>query len=234
MSDVVDYAETDGIATLTLDNGKANVISHEVIGGFNAALDRSEAEGTTVVITGKPGILSGGYDLRVVSLGPQELIALVTAGSSLARRMLAHPTPIVVACTGHAVGMGAFLMLSADYRVGADGPFQIGLPESQVGMTMNHVGLALARDRLAKPYLNRAVMNAEMFDPAGAVASGFLDMVVAPEALTDAARMAAGRLRGLHPVAHAKNKVMARKELLDALDWAIEEDQRHPPEMLGT
>jgi enoyl-CoA hydratase len=233
MSDLLDCQQVDGIATLTLDNGKVNALTHEVIGAFHAALDQSEADRATVIITGRPGILSGGYDLRVVSAGPEELIALVTAGSSLARRMLAHPTPIVVACTGHAVGMGAFLLLSADFRVGADGQFQIGLPESQLGMTMNHVGIALARDRLAKPYFNRAVMNAEMFDPKGAVAPGFLDAVVAPADVTQAARAAAERLHGLHLAAYAKTKARARKPLLDALDWAIEEDQRHPPEMAG-
>jgi enoyl-CoA hydratase len=95
------------------------------------------------------------------------------------------------------------------------------------------VGIALARDRLAKPYFNRAVMNAEMFDPAGAVAPGFLDAAVAQKDLTPAARAAAERLQGLHPAAYAKTKVTARTALLDALDWAIEEDQRNPPEMAG-
>ena len=155
MNDLVSYHLEDGIATLTLDNGKVNAVSPEVIAAFHAALDRAEADQAIVIITGTPGILSGGYDLKVMTSGPQNAIALVAAGSGLARRMLAHPFPIIVACTGHAVAKGAFILLSSDYRVGVDGPFRIGLNEVQIGMTMHHVGIELARDRLRRSYFNR-------------------------------------------------------------------------------
>ncbi len=191
MSDVIHYGLEDGVATLTLDNGKVNAISPEVIEAFHACLDQAQADAAVVIITGQPGILSGGYDLKVMKSGPQDAIDLVAAGSTLARRMLAHPFPIVVACSGHAVAKGAFILLSADYRVGVDGPFKIGLNEVQIGMTMHHVGIELARDRLRKSYFNRSVINAEMFSPADAIQAGFLDAVVAPEDLMN--RGAPGR-----------------------------------------
>ena len=229
MSDLVGYELEDGIATLTLDNGKVNAVSHEVIGAFHAALDRSLADQAIVIITGTPGILSGGYDLKVMMSGPQDAIDLVAAGSGLARRMLAHPLPILVACTGHAEAQGAYLLLSADYRVGVDGPFRIGLNEVHIGMTMHHVGIELARDRLRKSYFNRSVINAEMFGPVEAVTAGFLDDVVAtPEELMPAARAMAEEMKKLNPIAHANTKVKARRALLETLDWAIEEDRRHP------
>ena len=225
MSDLISYQLDDGIATLTLDNGKVNAISPEVIAAFNAALDQATADGAVVIITGQPGILSGGYDLKVMTSGPQNAIDLVAAGSTLARRMLAHPYPIVVACTGHAVAKGAFILLSADYRVGVEGPFKIGLNEVQIGMTMHHVGIELARDRLRKSYFNRSVINAEMFDPQEALHAGFLDAVVAPESLMTAARAMAEQLTKINLTAHANTKVKARKELLDTLDAAIELDK---------
>ena len=229
MSELVSYELEDGIATLTLDNGKVNAVSHEVIEAFHAALDRSVADRAVVIITGTPGMLSGGYDLKIMTSGPQNAIALVAAGSGLARRMLAHPQPIIVACTGHAVAKGSFILLSADYRVGVDGPFRIGLNEVQIGMTMHHVGIELARDRLRKSYFNRSVINAEMFGPAEAVTAGFLDAVVAtPEELMPAARAMAEQMKKLNPVAHANTKVKARRALLETLDWAIEEDKQHP------
>ncbi len=228
MTDLVSYELEDGIATLTLANGKVNAISPEVIAAFHAALDRSEADRAIVILTGTPGMLSGGYDLKVMTSGPQEAIALVAAGSGLARRMLAHPLPIIVACTGHAVAKGAFLLLSADYRVGVDGPFRIGLNEVQIGMTMHHVGIELARDRLRKSYFNRSVINAEMFSPAEAMAAGFLDAVVAADELMPAARAMAEQMKKLNPIAHANTKVKARRALLETLDAAIEEDKRHP------
>jgi enoyl-CoA hydratase len=228
MSDLVSYELEDGIATLTLDNGKVNAISHEVIDAFHAALDRSVADQAIVVITGTPGMFSGGYDLKVMTSGPQNAIALVAAGSGLARRMLAHPLPIIVACTGHAVAKGSFILLSADYRVGVDGPFRIGLNEVQIGMTMHHVGIELARDRLRRSYFNRSVINAEMFSPAEAVTAGFLDAVVAPEELMPTALAMAEQMKKLNMTAHANTKVKARRAFLETLDWAIEEDKRHP------
>ncbi len=227
MNDLVGYHLEDGIATLTLDNGKVNAVSPEVIAAFHAALDRAEADKAVVIITGTPGILSGGYDLKVMTSGPQNAIALVAAGSGLARRMLAHPFPIIVACTGHAVAKGAFILLSADYRVGVEGPFRIGLNEVQIGMTMHHVGIELARDRLRKSYFNRCVINAEMFEPQEAVQAGFLDAVVAPDELMPAALAMAEQLKKLNMTAHANTKVKARRAFLETLDWAIEEDKLH-------
>ena len=136
MSELITYHLEDGIATLTLSNGKVNAISPDVIAAFNAALDQAVTDRAVVIITGQPGILSGGYDLKVMTSGPKEAVSLVTSGSTLARRLLSHPFPVVVACPGHAVAKGAFLLLSADYRLGVDGPFSIGLNEVQIGMTM--------------------------------------------------------------------------------------------------
>ncbi|WP_349747478.1 crotonase/enoyl-CoA hydratase family protein [Pseudomonas frederiksbergensis] len=227
MSELISYHLEDGIATLTLSNGKVNAISPDVIVAFNAALDRAVADRAVVIITGQPGILSGGYDLKVMTAGPNEAMALVAAGSTLARRLLSHPFPVVVACPGHAVAKGAFLLLSADYRIGVDGPFSIGLNEVQIGMTMHHAGIELARDRLRKSAFHRAVINAEMFNPQSAVDAGFLDKVVSAEELQDAALAAARQLKKLNMIAHKNTKLKTRKTLLETLDNAIILDQEH-------
>jgi len=227
MSDLIAYHLDDGIATLTLNNGKVNAISPDVIAAFNAALDQATADRAVVIITGQPGILSGGYDLKVMTAGPKEAVSLVTAGSTLARRLLSHPFPVVVACTGHAVAKGAFLLLSADYRIGVDGPFSIGLNEVQIGMTMHHAGIELARDRLRKSAFHRSVINAEMFNPQGAVDAGFLDKVVAAEELQGAALEAACQLKKINMTAHKNTKLKVRKALLETLDSAILLDQEH-------
>ncbi|OQR29595.1 enoyl-CoA hydratase [Pseudomonas sp. Bc-h] len=227
MSDLVAYQLDDGVATLTLSNGKVNAISNEVIAGFNAALDQAEKDRAVVIITSGPGILSGGYDLKIMTSSPEAAMDLVAAGSTLARRMLSHPFPIVVACTGHAVAKGAFLLLSADYRIGVDGPFSIGLNEVQIGMTMHNAGIELARDRLNTSAFGRSVINGEMFDPKGALQAGFLDKVVAPEELTDAARTVALQLKKINMKAHKQTKLKVRKAFLETLDKAIELDRQH-------
>jgi enoyl-CoA hydratase len=225
MSELVAYSLEDGIATLTLNNGKVNAFSHELIAQFNSGLDQAQEAGAVVVVTGQPGILSGGYDLKVMMSGPQNAIDLVAAGSTLARRMLAHPQPIIVACPGHAVAKGAFVLLSADYRIGVEGPFTIGLNEVKIGMTMHHVGITIAQDRLTKPAFQRAVINAEMFTPQGAVAAGFLDQVVAPDQLMATAIDVAQQMKKLNMTAHKNTKLKVRKTLLETLDAAITLDR---------
>ncbi|QXH60384.1 crotonase/enoyl-CoA hydratase family protein [Pseudomonas azerbaijanorientalis] len=227
MSELISYHLEDGIATLTLSNGKVNAISPDVIAEFNAALDQAVTDRAVVIITGQPGILSGGYDLKVMTAGPREAVALVTSGSTLARRLLSHPFPVIVACPGHAVAKGAFLLLSADYRIGVDGPFSIGLNEVQIGMTMHHAGIEIARDRLNKVALQRSVVNGEMFNPQGAVAAGFLDVVVSAEELQGTALAAARQLKKINMTAHKNTKLKVRKALLEALDNAIIQDQEH-------
>jgi enoyl-CoA hydratase len=227
MSELISYHLEDGIATLTLSNGKVNAISPDVIAAFNAALDQAVTDRAIVIITGQPGILSGGYDLKVMTAGPKEAVALVTAGSTLARRLLSHPFPVIVACPGHAVAKGAFILLSADYRIGVDGPFSIGLNEVQIGMTMHHAGIELARDRLRRSAFHRSVINGEMFDPKSAVDAGFLDKVVSAEELQGAALAAARQLKKINMLAHKNTKLKVRKALLETLDNAIIQDQEH-------
>ena len=227
MSELISYHLEDGIATLTLSNGKVNAISPDVIAAFNSALDQAVQDKAIVIITGQPGILSGGYDLKVMTSSPQNAVALVTAGSTLARRMLSHPYPIIVACPGHAIAKGAFILLSADYRIGVEGPFNIGLNEVLIGMTMHHAGIELARDRLRKSAFNRSVINGELFNPQDAVDAGFLDKVVPAEQLLASALAVAQQMKKINMTAHKNTKLKVRKAMLESLDKAIELDQQH-------
>lgn len=224
MSELVSCSIENGIATITLQNGKANAISFEVIEQFHSALDQAEAEKAIVIITGQPGLLSAGFDLKVMQTGPKEAIALVTEGSKLTRRMIAFPTPIITANPGHAVAKGAFLLLCSDYRIGVKGPFKIGLNEVAIGMTMHYAGLAMAKHGVDDSYFTRSVINAEMFDPEEAVDAGFLDKVVEPDALMAEAVACAENLKKLNMKAHHGTKLKAREDFIAEMDRAIEVD----------
>lgn len=225
MSELVSYSFSDGIARLGLNNGKVNAISPDLIKAFNGALDQAEQDRAVVVIHGHPGILSGGYDLKIMGSSPAAARELVDAGSKLSRRLLAHPFPVVTMCTGHAIAKGAFLLLSSDYRIGADGPFKIGLNEVAIGMTMHHVGIELSRARLTNSAFNRSVINAELCSPHQAVEAGFLDRVVPADELEAEAMAMAAELTKLNMSAHSNTKLKSRRGLLELLDWAIEEDK---------
>lgn len=219
------YQANDLFATITLNNGKVNAISHALIDEFNLALDQAEAAGLVVVITGQPGMFSGGYDLAVMKESMSAAMALVERGSSLTRRLLAFPQPVISACSGHAVAKGAFILLVSDYRLGVTGDFKIGLNEVAIGMTMHQAGIELAAQRMPLAYFNRSVICAEMFNPEQAVAAGFLDKLVAPEQLEAAAAQLASMMSKLDKRAHHQTKLKARADILAKLDTAIALDR---------
>jgi enoyl-CoA hydratase len=149
---------------------------------------------------------------------------MLRAGFEMAARMLSFPAPVLTACTGHAVAMGAFLLLSADYRLGAPGPYKITTNEVAIGLTMPRSATEICRHRLSPAYLTRAVMLAEVFAPGDAVAAGFLDRLVPPPELTDAARGSAADLARLDRDAYAATKQRAREPVLTAVRAAIGAD----------
>ena len=176
------YEVRDGVAVLTLDDGKANAISPQTVSELHACLDRAEGEASAVLLTGRPGRLSGGFDLKTMGGGPEEVRGLVEAGARLLLRIYSYPRPVVVACTGHALAAGAILLLVADQRVGALGDFKIGLNEVAIGLTLPVFATELARDRLSKRHFSAAATQAAIFDPDGAVDAGYLDRTETAEA----------------------------------------------------
>ena len=225
MNTLVTLHIDDNVATLTLNNGKVNAISHQVIDEMEQALDVAEQQKAVVVITGQPGMLSGGYDLKVMRESMTAAMQLVEKGSKLARRLLAFPYPVIVACSGHAVAKGAFLLLAADYRIGVEGPFKIGLNEVAIGMTMHHAGVELARGRLAPVFFNRAVILAEMMSPEDALSAGFLDKVVSQQDFIATTAAIAQMMTKLDMKAHHQTKLKARAALLTVLDESILKDR---------
>ena len=122
--------------------------------------------------------------------------------------------------------MGAFLLLSSDYRIGAEGVFKIGANEVAIGLTMPRAAIQICRQRLATNHFDRAVISAEIYAPGAAVTAGFLDEVVAPQNLTALARETGLRLAKLNQAAHAATKMRVRDAMLGALSRAIEEDDK--------
>lgn len=225
MTDVVAINIENKVATITIQNGKVNAISHQVIDELNKALDKAQEAETVVVITGKPGMLSGGYDLNVMRESMSSAMQLVEKGSTLSRRLLSFPYPVLVACPGHAVAKGAFLLLSADYRIGVEGDFKIGLNEVAIGMSMHDAGVELARGRLAPVFFNRSVILAEMVSPQDAITMGFLDKVVDESQFLPTVNFIAQAMTKLDMKAHYNTKLKARADLLKRLDAAIEKDR---------
>ena len=227
MSDLLTYTLEDGVATITLDDGKANAFSNLMFDAVNAAMDRADEEAKIIVIRGRPGIFSAGYNLKELMLGGDTAVSLVRRGSEFAVRVMQTPKPVIMAAEGHVVALGAFLFLSADYRIGHTGtgapkPFTVGLPETAKGLPMHNFGRELAQPRLARRYFSRAFINGEMFSPEEAVDVGYLDVATDDVDAEIAKAIAYFRSVSLH--AFAINKPMGHKAIMPNLLQAIEDD----------
>jgi enoyl-CoA hydratase len=220
----VRYQLRDGIAEIRIDDGKVNALTQELFGDLGGAFDRAKADGAVVVLGGRPGVFSAGFDLRVLRAGGAVANETVRAGFELAERILAFPSPVVIACTGHAIAMGVFLVLAGDYRIGARGAYRIGANEVAIGITMPRFGVEMCRQRLAPTHFQRAVINAEFYRHDDAVAAGFLDRVVPAAELPDVARSIATGLARLNADVHTASKLRARDHALKAIRAAIEAD----------
>ena len=222
MAKLATYELDGGIATIAMDDGKVNALSIEMLKAVLACLDRAESDEAVVILTGRDGYFSAGFDLKVFSERPQEIVEMLTLGARLSERVLSFPTPVIVACGGHAIAAGTFAALAADVRIGAEGPFKLGLNEVRIGLTVPLYVVELARQRLAPAHFNRALITAEMYGPEGAVDAGILDRVVPPAELEGAGREAAEALAGLDMAAHSATKLRVREGALVAFRAAVE------------
>lgn len=222
MGSLVSYELDDGIAAITMDDGKVNVMAMEMQAELNAALDRAEADGAVVLLSGRPGVFCAGFDRDVVLGGGPESSAMVRGGFELSERLLSLPRPVVIACTGHAIAMGVFLLLSGDYRIGPAGDFKLTANEVAIGLTMPEAAVAIARQRLTPAAFERAMIVSDVFTPENAVESGLLDRVVEGDDLASAARDTAQLMTTLDAEAHAATKLRVRAGSLAAIRQGIE------------
>jgi enoyl-CoA hydratase len=225
MSDLVHYELRDSVAVLRLDDGKANAISIAVIDALNAAIDRAEKEAGAALLLGRAGRFSAGFDLGTMREGPEAAARLVGQGALLLAHMAEAPLPIVAGCTGHALAMGALLLLAADVRIGAQGEFRLGLNEVSIRMTLPMFAVELAQERLSRRHLVRSTVLAEIYDPAGACDAGYLDRVVEADALEAAALAEAARLAELPRGAFSGTKRLVRGPTVERIRASLEDSE---------
>lgn len=225
------YEHLDAISVITMDDGKANAMSPAMQAELHEALDQAEADGTAVVLTGRAGLFSAGFDLKIIAAGGVDAAEMIDGGFQLAQRLLSFSAPVVTACSGHAVAMGVFVLLCGDHCVGVDGPYRIVANEVSIGMTMPWTATEILRHRLTPAAFHRAATLSEVFSPERAVVAGFLDEIVEPELLRETAIGVAGRLAALDRRAFAATKLRSRVHVLRAVGEGIKADASQFPRL---
>ena len=220
---VATLTNDENVSIITLDDGKVNVFSPTMIEEVSNLLDKVPTDKGSLLIVGRPGIFSAGFDLKVLMSGDAEkAVGMLRSGFEMLSRIFSFPRPIVAACSGHAIALGAFLLCSCDYRVGIKGKFQIGANEVRNNMIVPTPILELAKFKLAKNHKQRALLNGEMYSIEDAVAPGYLDEVVEPDKLIETAKAKAKDLATLgHPFYH-QTKQLDQEEVIKKINSGIE------------
>jgi enoyl-CoA hydratase len=212
------YELDNNIATLTFDDGKANVVGITFLDEINAALDRAEQEQVAaVILRGREGMFSAGFDLKEFEKGVEEGLTMVRRGFELLVRLYSFPLPLVAACTGHGIAMGAFIMMACDMRVGTRGDFKMSLPETRINMDLPPILLELTRSRISRRHMTRVALLSEVYDPEQAVDAGFIDEVADADELTARATAVATELAQLPQQQFAANKLAIRADSLQVM-----------------
>ena len=223
---LVNYELNNGVATITMDDGKRNALSPKMLGAIGKAFDRAEKDKAIVILTGREEVFSAGFDLKVMSKGGKGTIDMLNAGYSLTARVLAYPYPVIAAVNGHSLAMGVFLMLSTDYIIGTEGDFKISANEVAIGMPLPRTAESVMRNRLNPGAFQRAGNLAEYFPVEAALQAGFFDVVAKPAGLMAKALEKAEEFAKLDMYYHNVTKQRVRKKLIKRIKRQLPLDLR--------
>lgn len=224
-SDILTYELEGTTAIVRMDDGKANALSKAMLEALGEALARAEKEASALVLVGRPDRFCAGFDLKVMMASPESAVALLRQGAELLMKFYGSPMPIVMACTGHALAGGALLLLTGDVRIGAEGPFRLGLNEVSIGLPVPILAMELARDRLEKTELGHATLSARIYDPKEGARVGYLDATgPTADAVLTRAKEEAARLGAYPRTAYAATKTRLRKKTIEHILATLEED----------
>jgi len=226
MTTPVTYALEGTTAIVTMDDGKANALSNEMIDALVEALARAEQEASAMVLAGRAERFCAGFDLRVMMSGPEHAKAMLMRGSELLMKLYAAKIPLVIACTGHALAGGALVVLTGDHRIGAAGAYKLGLNEVGIGMPVPVLAMELARDRLSKRALTQATLLAQIYDPDEALRAGYLDVVLPAAEVLPRAKQEAARLGAFSRSAFQATKARLRGTTIAHIRASLDEDVR--------
>lgn len=221
---MLSVSASDGIVELTLDRPPANALDTASVTALRAAHHQACTDGArAVILTGRPGMFSGGLDVPALLPLPREAIqGFWQAFFELTRALATSPVPVVAAISGHAPAGGAVLAIHCDYRIAARGAFRIGLNEVSVGLPVPDCIMLAFEQVVGRRQAQRLAMTAQLVSPEEALGLGLVDELADPEKLMPAAREWTQRLLALPPAAMNRTRTLARAELAAQLQPAAD------------
>ena len=209
------------VTELRLARPPVNALNPELCGDLTASLAAALANGARgIVLSGGPKVFSAGLDVPyLLSLGDDQA-ALLQAWSAFfgaARALIASPVPVVAAIAGHAPAGGCVLALCCDYRIMAEGPYRIGLNETQVGLVAPE-GIQALLSRVVGPHRSeRLLVAGAMPDAAEALRIGLVDDLTGIDDVATRARVWVEDLLQLPAKPMLETRRIARAGAIDCL-----------------
>ena len=217
----------DGVVRLSISHPeKRNALDHAILDRLAELLSTLDAP--CVILTGRDGMFSSGYDIGDIpeDVFAQEAEKLVAHPFTAAIQALdAYPHATIAALSGHTIGGGLELALSCDLRVAHDG-IQLGMPPAKLGLVYSHTGLRRFLDAIGEPRTRELFLLGRNVDAATALSWGMVNRVVPESQLGETALDLAEELAGNAPLSIAGNKRVLRElqRAHSALDPDVERE----------
>jgi enoyl-CoA hydratase len=190
-SSLVSYESTGSLGIVQLDDGKANAMRTDWFAALHEALDAAEAASVkAVLLRGRPGIFSGGLDLKFLpTLDASSLPGFTRAFAEAMLRVWTFPVPTIAEITGHAIAGGCVLASACDRRLGLAGAFRYQMNEHWIGIDLPSWMRSILSTAWSAPALERLLVTGEAHSPEQARDAGMLESIAFdPEALSASAR----------------------------------------------
>ena len=216
-------SQENNISVIKLDDGKANAFSHEMLTIFNELLARVPRDSGALVITGRDGLFSGGFDLKTLSTGDMDKIKImVQLGYRTLLELYSFQRPVIAAVSGHSIALGLFVTCCADYRVAIDGKYICQANEVRNNMDIPPQIMEILKARVNKNYFYPAVYHSDAYSMKDSIAVGYIDEVVSQEHLMSRAMEKAAELASLPHPHYVNTKHFAQGDVIKKISDAIE------------
>ncbi len=209
------------IHELRLARAPVNALNPELCNALTAAIAEALANGAQgIVLAGGPKVFSAGLDVPyLLSLGDDQaaLLDAWVAFFEAARALAACPVPVVAALAGHSPAGGCVLALCCDYRIMAEGPYRIGLNETQVGLVVPE-GIQALMARVVGPHrAERLLVAGAMVEAGEAQRIGLVDELTDIDDVATRARVWLEALLQLPRMPMLETRRIARREVIAML-----------------
>jgi len=220
---IATLSKENDISIIKLDDGKANAFSYDMLSQVNELLTKVPRDSGALVITGREGLFSGGFDLKTLATGDMEKITkMVQSGYRLLLELFSFDRPIVAAVSGHSIALGLFVTCSADYRIAIDGKYVCQANEVRNNMDIPTQIMEIIRARVNKKYFYSAVYHSDAYSVQDSIEVGYIDEVVSEDQFMKRVMEKAKELATLPHPFYANTKKTAqddvRRKIADAID----------------